>query len=147
MTVHSITSDAIDVGNITEETRKWVDAAGAALRKRGIIAPPILRPYRFDGEEQLACDYANFSITYLVEGEPNLPRLRKFDSSGTDIGVTDMTDALHVLVDHATSTKGVLSELQPFALKALLGVWSCWQSAPFQPCAPLDYVRFSIRSG
>jgi hypothetical protein len=73
----------------------WAALVGQHLARK-TRNPPRVRPYRDGGDEYLACDYDNFSMTLMVTGGTTtlFDPADVLSGNCTDMEVHDMTDAL-----------------------------------------------------
>jgi hypothetical protein len=79
-----------------EDIRKAIEAGlPAAPRKVSLM------PYRYRGAELLGFDWSDgadntFSVTFHIAEAPSLPDAGQIGGASADVGVADITDALHL---------------------------------------------------
>ncbi|CAB3754062.1 hypothetical protein [Paraburkholderia humisilvae] len=79
-----------------EDIRKAIEACLPACPRK-----VSLMPYRYGSGELLGFDWSDgesnaFSVTFHIEGASVLPSAERIGRVSVDVGVTDMTDALHL---------------------------------------------------
>ena len=87
----------------SSEAKRFVED----IRKAIEISLPVgprkvsLMPYRYGSGELLGFDWSDgennvFAVTFHISEAPSLPSAEHIGAVSVDVGVTDMTDALHL---------------------------------------------------
>jgi hypothetical protein len=87
----------------SSEAKRFAEDIRKAIETSVPVGPRkvSLVPYRYGSGELLAFDWSDgennaFAVTFHIAESPSLPSAEHIGAVSVDVGVTDMTDALHL---------------------------------------------------
>lgn len=88
---------------VSAEAQRCVEDIRKAIEASLPVSPRkvSLMPYRYGSGELLGFDWSDgennvFAVTFHIAEAPSLPSAEHIGAASVDVGVTDMTDALHL---------------------------------------------------